>query len=78
MKVAMSVLGFGALFAGFLQIPGVTEVVDHFLEPTFEDSPLFAIHPSTGAEWTGLADRHRALRRPGSRSPTGCTSSTRA
>jgi NADH-quinone oxidoreductase subunit L len=55
MKVAMSVLGFGALFAGFLQIPGVTEVVDHFLEPTFEDSPLFAIHPSTGAEWFGLA-----------------------
>ena len=55
MKVAMSVLGFGALFAGFLQIPGVTEVVDHFLEPTFEDSPLFAIHPSVGAEWTGLA-----------------------
>ncbi|MGI8460630.1 MAG: NADH-quinone oxidoreductase subunit L [Solirubrobacterales bacterium] len=55
MKIAMSVLGFGALFAGFLQIPGVTEVIDHFLEPTFEDSPLFAIHPSTGAEWKGLA-----------------------
>jgi NADH-quinone oxidoreductase subunit L len=55
MKVAMSILGFGALFAGFLQIPGVTDVVDHFLEPTFEDSPLFAIHPSTGAEWAGLA-----------------------
>jgi NADH-quinone oxidoreductase subunit L len=55
MKVAMGVLGFGALFAGFLQIPGVTEAVDHFLEPTFEESPLFAIHPSTGAEWFGLA-----------------------
>ncbi len=54
MKIAMSVLGFGALFAGFLQIPGVTEVVDHFLEPTFEDSPLFAIHPSAAAEWKGL------------------------
>jgi NADH-quinone oxidoreductase subunit L len=55
MKIAMSILGFGALFAGFLQIPGVTDVVEHFLEPTFEDSPLFAIHPSTGAEWAGLA-----------------------
>jgi NADH-quinone oxidoreductase subunit L len=55
MKIAMSVLGFGALFAGFLQLPGVTEAVDKFLEPTFEDSALFAIHPSVGDEYKGLA-----------------------
>jgi NADH-quinone oxidoreductase subunit L len=55
MRVAMSALGFGALFAGLLQVPGVTDVIERFLEPTFEDSPLAAIHPSTGAEWAGLA-----------------------
>ena len=55
MRIAMSVLGFGALFAGFLQVPGVTDVIERFLEPTFEDSPLAAIQPSTGAEWLGLA-----------------------
>ena len=34
----MAILGFGALFAGFLQIPGVTDVVEGFLEGTFEGS----------------------------------------
>jgi NADH-quinone oxidoreductase subunit L len=55
MRIAMLVLGFGSLLAGLLQVPGVTSVVDDFLEPTFEGSPLAAIHPSDGAEWLGLA-----------------------
>ena len=55
MKIAMSVLGFGALFAGFLQIPGVDRGRRHFLEPTFEDSPLSHIHPSTAPSGIGLA-----------------------
>ena len=55
MKIAMGILGFLATFAGVLQIPGVTDVVDTFLEPTFEDSPLSHIHPSTGAAYLGLA-----------------------
>ncbi|MFN8149807.1 MAG: NADH-quinone oxidoreductase subunit L [Solirubrobacterales bacterium] len=38
MRIAMAVLSFGALFLGFLQIPGVDHVVESFLEPTFEDS----------------------------------------
>src|SRR4051794_35873167 len=38
MKVAMAILGFGALFAGFLQIPGVDSVVETFLDGTFEGS----------------------------------------
>ncbi len=66
MKVAMGVLGFGALFAGFLQIPGVTEVVDHFLEPTFEDSPLVRDPPVGGRRVDRARGRHGALRRPGS------------
>ncbi|MCB0864870.1 MAG: NADH-quinone oxidoreductase subunit L, partial [Solirubrobacterales bacterium] len=38
MRIAMAVLSFGALFLGFLQIPGVDHVVESFLEPTFENS----------------------------------------
>ena len=54
MKFGMAVLGVLALIGGFVQIPGVTEVVAHFLEPTFEGSPLAAQHPSVGKAWLGL------------------------
>jgi NADH-quinone oxidoreductase subunit L len=54
MKIAMSVLGLGALFAGLVQVPGVTDVLDKFLDPVFADSPLSQIHPSKEAEDTGL------------------------
>jgi NADH-quinone oxidoreductase subunit L len=55
MAVAMAVLGFGALFAGLIQVPGVTDVLFKFLDPVFADSPLSEIHPTVGAEWRGLA-----------------------
>jgi NADH-quinone oxidoreductase subunit L len=55
MAVAMAALGFGALFAGLIQIPGVDNVLFKFLDPTFRDSPLAAIQPTVGAEWRGLA-----------------------
>jgi NADH-quinone oxidoreductase subunit L len=54
MAVAMALLGFGALFAGLIQVPGVDNVLFGFLDPAFADSPLAAIHPSVGAEWRGL------------------------
>ncbi len=54
MRIAMAVLGFLALFAGVIQIPGVTDGLGHFLEGTFEDAPLFHIHPSTEASYIGL------------------------
>jgi NADH-quinone oxidoreductase subunit L len=54
MKVAMAVLGFGALSAGLIQIPGVDHVVTSFLEGTFASSSLYAQDPSTGASWLGL------------------------
>ena len=54
MRWAMAILGFGALFAGFLQIPGVDHVVESFLEPTFEGSRYADVVPSTGAAWFGL------------------------
>jgi len=55
MAIAMAILGFGALFAGLIQIPGVTDVLFKFLDPTFANSPLSEIKPSVGAEWRGLA-----------------------
>ena len=55
MAAAMAVLGFGALFAGLVQVPGVDNVLFGFLDPAFHGSPLAEIHPSVGAEWRGLA-----------------------
>ncbi len=55
MKIAMSVLGFGALFAGYIQVPGVDQVLHNFLQGSFEGSKLYEIEPSTSAAWTGLA-----------------------
>ncbi len=55
MKGAMAVLAVGATGLGALQIPGVTDVVHSFLEPTFEDSSLYAsLEPSAAASWIGL------------------------
>ncbi len=55
MRVAMAILGFGALFAGLLQVPGVDHVITTFLEGTFESSTLYAQEPSTADSWIGLA-----------------------
>jgi NADH-quinone oxidoreductase subunit L len=55
MRAAMAVLAFGALFAGFVQVPGVDETITHFLDPVFADSPLTEVVPSTAAAWFGLA-----------------------
>src|SRR5215204_969694 len=54
MKIAMSILAFGALVGGFLQIPGVDDVVHRFLHGSFEGSTLYEEGPSTGAAYRGL------------------------
>src|SRR5262245_35265523 len=54
MRIAMSVLAFGALFAGFVQIPGVDDVVHRFLHGSFLDSKLYEQGPSTTAAYRGL------------------------
>ena len=74
MKIAMSVLGFGALFAGFVQIPGVDDVVHRFLHGSFLDSKLYEQGPTTtdapyrglliGGADLGARDRDRLLRLP--------------
>ncbi len=55
MRIAMGVLAFLALFAGFVQVPGVDETITKFLDPVFADSPLATIVPSVSASWAGLA-----------------------
>jgi NADH-quinone oxidoreductase subunit L len=56
MKIAMSLLAFGAVVAGALQIPGVDHVVTTFLSTSFTGSPRVApgTEPSTADAWLGL------------------------
>jgi NADH-quinone oxidoreductase subunit L len=54
MKLAMGTLAFLAIVGGLLQIPKVSHVVDHFLEPAFRDSVLYAREPSGGLIAAGL------------------------
>jgi NADH-quinone oxidoreductase subunit L len=55
MKAAMGTLAVLAIVGGYVSVPGLTDVIEKFLEPTFEDSRFAEVHPSTGAEWLGLA-----------------------
>ena len=55
MRVAMAILGVGALFGGLIQIPGVDDLVTKFLDGTFYSSSLYAIVPSAEDSWIGLA-----------------------
>jgi len=55
MKIAMGALAVGAVGLGALQIPGVTNAVHHFLEPTFADSEFYEeLEASTGTAWLGI------------------------
>ena len=54
MKIAMAVLAFLSIVAGFIQLPGVTAGMEHFLEGSFEESELFHIVPSEESAYLGL------------------------
>jgi NADH-quinone oxidoreductase subunit L len=54
MRVAMGVLGVGAIFGGVIQIPGVDHVLTTFFEGTFASSRFAGIEPSTADSWIGL------------------------
>jgi NADH-quinone oxidoreductase subunit L len=54
MKAAMGLLAIGAIGLGALQIPKVTHVIDHFLEPTFAESALYERHPGDDLITFGL------------------------
>jgi NADH-quinone oxidoreductase subunit L len=55
MKASMGMLGVLAVVGGAVGIPGLTETVEHFLEPSFEGSRYLAAKPAPAAEWEGLA-----------------------
>ncbi len=55
MWVAMTTLGALSIIGGVLQIPGVTEAIENFLEPTFADSTFADLVPSDSSAWLGLA-----------------------
>ena len=54
MKAAMGPLALLALVGGFVAVPGLTDTLEHFLEPTFADSRFAESVPSDGAEYAGL------------------------
>ena len=54
MKLAMAPLAFLAIVAGVVGIPGVTDALEKFLEPTFAESEHLNDVPSHAAEWIGI------------------------
>jgi NADH-quinone oxidoreductase subunit L len=54
MRAAMGPLAFLAVIGGIVAVPGLTDTLEHFLEPTFEDSRFRDTAPTEGAEWLGL------------------------
>jgi NADH-quinone oxidoreductase subunit L len=55
MKAAMGPLALLAIIGGYVGVPGITDTLEKFLEPTFEDSRFADTHPTDSAEWIGLA-----------------------
>ena len=54
MGAPMAILAILSIFAGALQIPGVTHVIESFLEPTFEASRFMGIDVGSGIEALAL------------------------
>jgi NADH-quinone oxidoreductase subunit L len=54
MKGAMGPLALLSIIGGVVAIPGLTDTLEHFLEPTFQDSRFHDTAPTTGAEVWGL------------------------
>jgi NADH-quinone oxidoreductase subunit L len=54
MKAAMGPLALLSIVGGVVAIPGVSDTLEHFLEPTFHDSRFHDTAPTTGAEVWGL------------------------
>jgi NADH-quinone oxidoreductase subunit L len=54
MKAAMGPLALLSIVGGVVAIPGVSDILEKFLEPTFHDSRFHDTAPTTGAEVWGL------------------------
>jgi NADH-quinone oxidoreductase subunit L len=55
MKAAMAPLALLALVGGIVAVPGLTDTLEHFLEPTFEESRYKDTAPTESGELIGLA-----------------------
>jgi NADH-quinone oxidoreductase subunit L len=55
MKAAMGPLALLSIVGGYLAVPGLSDVIETFLEPTFEDSRFHGTAPTEGEEYFGLA-----------------------
>jgi NADH-quinone oxidoreductase subunit L len=55
MRGPMTILAILAIVGGLVQVPGVTHVIERFLEPTFRDSRFAGVDVSTGNEVLALA-----------------------
>jgi NADH-quinone oxidoreductase subunit L len=55
MWVAMALLGLASLVGGVVQIPGATDALESFFEPTFQESTFHDLVPSSSSAWLGLA-----------------------
>src|SRR3954452_23477439 len=54
MKFAMSILALLAIVGGVVAIPGVTQWLRNFLDPTFADSEFVHTQPTDTSSWIGL------------------------
>src|SRR3954454_13188475 len=54
MRIAMAPLAFMACVAGIFSVPGVTHVLESFLEPAFAGSKFAHEIPSSSSAWAGL------------------------
>jgi NADH-quinone oxidoreductase subunit L len=54
MKAAMGPLALLSIIGGYLAVPGISDAIEKFLEPTFEDSRFHDTAPTEGAEVLGL------------------------
>ena len=54
MKFAMAPLALGAVIAGYVAVPGVTDTLEKFLEPTFADSRYIDDVPTDASEYADL------------------------
>jgi NADH-quinone oxidoreductase subunit L len=55
MKAAMAPLALLSIVGGVVSIPGVSDILEKFLEPSFADSRFHDTAPTDRAEWLGLA-----------------------
>ena len=73
MKAAMAPLAVLALIAGVVQVPGVDDVIEKFLEPTFADSTVHEPVPERRRRVGRARGRRPDLDRRHQRSPTSST-----